>query len=159
MWNELTTRTMCLKAKSLSFVARSIQVTSSVQYFLVDLGYCGNNISFASVCNVINEPFGSSKNDIHWNSFSTPPFYHQTGNDTLTHRRSLLEIILMDALCFCVICYCFVTFFLHRCSALMVKSAKWESNHRNSLFRGPWRKCPWLRYWCYGSCSVFATDT
>ena len=41
MRNELTTRTMCLKAKSLSLVARSIQVTSSAQYFLVDLAYSG----------------------------------------------------------------------------------------------------------------------
>jgi len=102
---------MCIKAKSLSLVARSIQVTSSVQYFLVDLGYCGTNITLASVCNVINEPFASSKNDFHWNSFPTPHLFHQTGNDTLTHRRSLLEIILMDTLCFCVICYCFVTMF------------------------------------------------
>jgi len=109
--NEVTTRTMCHKAKSLSLVARSVQVTSSVQYFLVDLAYCGTNISFASVCNVTNEPFGSSKNNFHWNNFSTPHFYLQTGNDTLTHRRSLLEIMLVDTLCFCVICYCFVTTF------------------------------------------------
>jgi len=75
---------------------------SSVEYFLVDLAYCGTNISFASVCNVPNQPLGSSKNDFHWNSFSTPHFHHQTGNDTLTHGQSILEITLVDALCFCV---------------------------------------------------------
>jgi len=63
------------------------------------LAYCGTNISFASVRNVTNEPFGSSKNNFHWNNFSTLHFYHQTGNNTLTQRRSLLENILMDTLC------------------------------------------------------------
>jgi len=46
---------------------------SSVEYFLVDLAYCGTNISFASVCNVPNQPLGSSKND-----FTGTAFQHLT---------------------------------------------------------------------------------